>query len=408
MECNVTATRYDRDFLLQFMEICKDKPETLSLLDAIDPEKSGPVIHPPRRRVVKRAGTTEDVSLIGAGGVKPVPSVPSINQDRPSGTPSPKNDHGNTSRIRNIRGGRCRAQTKTGGQQQCGTPSGAGEPLSEPIVPTEGRWTRQTRSPGQAPIVERKVRALLNKLAVENFGGISDQIIEWTNRFGQEKDGATLIQVNKLVFEKATNDSMWSEMYARLCKKMMEKISWNVQEDSAANSAGKPITGGQLLRKYVLNRCQEDFGRVWDIKEATAGAYAARHQTAKNVIGNLKVGEVAIYPDKHYAALKARRQGLGLVKFIGELFKLHILTERLVHEYIKKLLSKAESLGEEEIESLCELLTTVGGTLDTKKARKHMDIYFGRMAELAKNPNIDSRTQHILLVRFYLRKLALV
>jgi hypothetical protein len=31
---------------------------------------------------------------------------------------------------------------------------------------------------------------------------------------------------------------------------------------------------------------------------------------------------------------------------------------------------------EEEIESLCKLLTTVGGLLDSQKARVHMDVYF--------------------------------
>jgi translation initiation factor 4G len=61
-------------------------------------------------------------------------------------------------------------------------------------------------------VVERKVKGLLNKL---NDGSISDQIISWANKSENEKDGRTLIQVIKLVFDKATDDT-WSEMYARL------------------------------------------------------------------------------------------------------------------------------------------------------------------------------------------------
>ena len=90
-----------------------------------------------------------------------------------------------------------------------------------------------------------------------------------------EKDGRTLIQVIRLVFEKATDEATWSEMYARLCRKMMEQISPDVQDDGIRNAEGKPITGGQLFRKYLLNRCQEDFERGWSQKEAAAEAVLA-------------------------------------------------------------------------------------------------------------------------------------
>jgi hypothetical protein len=42
------------------------------------------------------------------------------------------------------------------------------------------------------------------------------------------------------------------------------------------NSEGKPITGGQLFRKYLLNRCQEDFERGWVTKEAMAAAASTK------------------------------------------------------------------------------------------------------------------------------------
>ncbi|THG94698.1 hypothetical protein EW026_g6823 [Hermanssonia centrifuga] len=95
---------------------------------------------------------------------------------------------------------------------------------------------------------------------------------------------------------------------------------------------------------------------------------------------------------EQYAAQKAKRQGLGLIKFIGELFKLQMLTERIMHECVKKL----ENLEEEEIESLCKLLTTVGALLDTQKVHAHMDVYFSRMKKLTKSPNVNSRMQFML------------
>ncbi|EDQ99896.1 uncharacterized protein LACBIDRAFT_315110 [Laccaria bicolor S238N-H82] len=250
-------------------------------------------------------------------------------------------------------------------------------------------------------IVDRKVKALLNELTMEKFDSISDQLIAWANKSEKEKDGRTLVQVIRLVFEKATDEAT-SEMYALLCRKMMERISSKVQDDGIKATDGKPIAGGQLFRKYLLNRCQEDFERGWVAKEATAAAAAvkaSRDEAAKAANQQSKEGEteeVAPYSDEYHDAQKARRQGLGLVKFIGELFKVQMLTERIMHECIKKLLGNVENPEEEEIESVCTLLTTVGASLDTPKVRAHMDVYFSRMKELSKSQNVSSRVQLML------------
>ena len=238
---------------------------------------------------------------------------------------------------------------------------------------------------------------------MEKFDSISDQIITWANKSEKEKDGRTLIQVIRLVFEKATDEATFSEMYVRLCRKMMEQISPQVQDDGIKNAEGKPITGGQLFRKYLLNRCQEDFERGWSQKETAAAAAAVKASEdevtkAANEANKESGGESALYSDEYYVAQKAKRQGLVLVSFSGELFKLQMLTERIMHECIKKLLSNVENPEEEEIESLCKLLTTVGQILDTPKAHAHMDIYFSRMKELTKSPNVSPRMQFMLQV----------
>ncbi|KAH9006257.1 armadillo-type protein [Lactarius hatsudake] len=249
-------------------------------------------------------------------------------------------------------------------------------------------------------VVERKVKALLNKLTMERFDTISDEIVAWANKSEKEKDGRTLFQVIKLVFEKATDKELFSEIYARLCRKMMEQISPKVQDDGTKNSEGKPFAGGNLFRKYLLNRCQEDFERGWVAKEETAFAAATKASAEKAVRGandKTKGGEESeLYSEEYYAAAKAKRHGLGLIRFIGELFKLQMLTERIMHECIKKLLGNVENPEEEEIESLCKLLITVGSLLDTPKARAHLDVYFSRMRELTKNKNVNARMVFML------------
>lgn len=448
--------RYDRGFLLQFMEICKEKPDNLPPLDAIGLEPNGdPPSHamsrggsgrhrngsgaiPPSRQASvglgfssgfgKPGGATpfsmgnfgasklssdERFNLANAsrsvsvsGGQmpfgRPSPMQRTASQGGVGGTPMSSN------RTRSKRGEKRGDGNKATGQQHGFShgQSSMGQTVSmehvAPLQATANRWDRKAVGnvdPDSPEVVDRKVKALLNKLTMEKFDSISDQIITWANKSEKEKDGRTLIQVIKLVFEKATDEATWSEMYARLCRKMMERISLQVQDDGIKNAEGKPITGGQLFRKYLLNRCQEDFERGWITKEATAAAAACKaleDQAAQEKNKTEGDDEVVLYSDEYYAAQKAKRQGLGLIKFIGELFKLQMLTERIMHECVKKLLGNVENPEEEEIESLCKLLSTVGAILDTQKARAHMDVYFSRMKELTKSPNVSSRMQFML------------
>ncbi|THV06205.1 hypothetical protein K435DRAFT_711730 [Dendrothele bispora CBS 962.96] len=457
VELNVNAKdgkfRYDRDFLLQFMSICKEKPDMLPPLDAIGLEPadqssfsmgrggSGPGM----RRQASGAGKGVGLGFPGSGFGKAGPPNPFMggmgnfttppktseerfqlaNGGRPISVSSSMqftpNRPGQLTRsashggpgMENRRTRSKRGDKRDGGKaamaqsQTYASNIGPGGVPLEPVVPlqaTANRWDRKTLGnvdPESAEVVDRKVKGLLNKLTMERFDSISDQIIDWANKSEKEKDGRTLIQVIRLVFEKATDEATWSEMYARLCRKMMEQISPKVQDDGIKNPEGKPIAGGQLFRKYLLNRCQEDFERGWVAKEATAAAAATKameDQAAKAANEKKTEGdeEVALYSEEYYAAQKAKRQGLGLIKFIGELFKLQMLTERIMHECVKKLLGNVENPEEEEIESLCKLLTTVGHSLDTNKARAHMDVYFSRMKELTKSPNVGSRMQFML------------
>ena len=88
---------------------------------------------------------------------------------------------------------------------------------------------------------------------------------------------------------------------------------------------------------------------------------------------------------------QARRRMLGNIRFIGELFKKEMLTARIMHTCIMKLLNEKKNPDEEDVEALCKLMATIGRLIDHARAKDHMDAYFRRIDGLSKNKTISSR-----------------
>ena len=59
-------------------------------------------------------------------------------------------------------------------------------------------------------------------------------------------------------------------------------------------------------------------------------------------------------------------QVLGNMRFIGELFKLRMLTENIMHDCIFKLLRAKD---DESLECMSQLMNTVGKDLDHERAK---------------------------------------
>ncbi|GAA5899101.1 uncharacterized protein JCM6883_005110 [Sporobolomyces salmoneus] len=470
-ELNVSSEpgkyRYDRDFLLQFMAICQEKPDNLPNLaemgmvgDENAPRgnfdrrsQRGGSMGPPSRTASSSGAFGRTASLGGVGGGA-FGGMGNFGQAG-SGTSSEQRFQASLNRSTSgafggARGSMSRTTSQSGmggafsgggggrnksergskrrgekdGQKDEGRKPGqhvAGEGFEDatlgprsatgwaPTVIAGGAGNVDTNSP---EMVQRKVKALLNKLTLERFDSISDQILEWANRSVDESDGRILRQVIALIFEKATDEATWSEMYARLCRKLMERVSTEVRDETVKAQDGTPVAGGALFRKYLLNRCQEDYENGWKNKEAATAAAkskeaddkakqdandAAKKEAEEKGTKEEDQKEAELLSDEYYAAQKAKRRGLGLVRFIGELYRLQMLTERIMHECIKKLLSNTENPEEEDVESLCRLLTTVGKGLDNPKAKQHMDIYFSRMNLIANSPKVSSRIRFMIL-----------
>ncbi|KAK7213557.1 hypothetical protein V2G26_020735 [Clonostachys chloroleuca] len=244
-------------------------------------------------------------------------------------------------------------------------------------------------------MVQRKVKAALNKMTPDNFEKISDQILVIASQSKDETDGRTLRQVIQLTFEKATDEAHWASMYAKFCKKMLETMNPEIHDERIKDKNGNVVSGGNLFRKYLLNRCQEEFERGWQVNLPEP----------KESEENKKPGEAVMLSDEYYTAAAAKRRGLGLVQFIGELYKLGMLTERIMLECVHKLVDHKGVPDEAEIESLSKLLRTIGANLDmSEKGRPMMDVYFDRIQQMVDSPDLASRMKFMLMDVLDLRK----
>ena len=453
--------RYDRDFLLQFMSVCRDKPLSLPPLDQLGMERDhssmgrGGSNRGGQRSGSQMGNARGGGSNMGMGGMGSFGGKgqggmgsfgtgsfnrPAGGDDRGAGR---MNNMGNAFGSARNTPAMARAASQSGpggvglstpgmGRESSRTASGRGRRRGEPrergpiqnttmadadVAPLEltaNRWTPtvQSRKPGAVDetspaYVERKVKGLLNKLTKEKFASISNQILEWGNKSIAEQDGQTLRLVIKLIFEKAKDEQFWSSMYAELCRKLLETLSTDIKDEQVTGTDGKPLTGGALFRKYLLSRCQEDFDRGWKNKEDASAAAKnkasedekkkADHDTA--VASGQQVEEFK-FSDEYYAEQAAKRQGLGLVKFVGELYKLDMLSLKIMNACIIKLLHNIVTPDEEDVESLCQLVSTVGPKLQqtSPNAAQTLSVFISRITEMSKSPHISARMKFMLLV----------
>ena len=167
-----------------------------------------------------------------------------------------------------------------------------------------------------------------------------------------------LRSVIDLIFEKSLSEPSFSVAYANLCAFLM-KLKVSVGEQSEAEGAQQSVVN-LSFRKVLLTRCQKEFEKdkevptKQEIQEMIDACKTEEEKAAKKV-------------ELDKLEFKARKRSLGNIRFIGELFKLNLLTEAIMHECVVKLLKKSED--HESLECMCRLMTTVGKSMDTPKAK---------------------------------------
>ncbi|XP_043086756.1 eukaryotic translation initiation factor 4 gamma 1-like [Puntigrus tetrazona] len=226
----------------------------------------------------------------------------------------------------------------------------------------------------------RRMESILNKLMPQTFQPLMKQVCRLSIKTEERLKG-----VIDLIFEKAMSEPLRSVVFANMCRCMM---------GLKVPSTDEP---GEMLnfRKLLLNRCQREFENSTDDKRFEKKQKELDAATGEEEKQRLK-------EELEDAKDRAQRRSLGNIKFIGELFKLKMLTESIMHDCIVKLLTKRD---EESLECFCCLMSTVGKDLDFEKAKPRMDQYFNLIETVIKEPETSSRIRFKLQDLLYLRRI---
>ena len=312
-----------------------------------------------------------------------------------------------------------------------------GGPVLKPLKRSDTGW-KKTEAKDDVDKARKTTIALLNKLTAENFDKINGQMMEVDMSSGTK----VMRQVIDQIFDKALSQHSFTDTYAKLCHAMstnsdllqsqfVEVIPVEVEgaaagemmwcwRDGSSDPKGSERDGGDMspfateaecsehamkqthFKRILLNKCQEEFEKE-DIYEARTKLEEVADAQAERD-GKVWTAEekalTAFIRKRERKELRTRR--LGNTLFIGSLFKLEMLSERIMHQCINELIGDYENPDVESIEALNKLLSSVGKTLDnrgrktTKKAkttREYMKLYFDNIQGFSRHPKLDKRTQ---------------
>ena len=176
------------------------------------------------------------------------------------------------------------------------------------------------------------------------------------------------------------------------------------------------------FRRLLLNKCQDEFSKQDIYADLQREINERKLQASANANSSASLDDEALGEELEFKRIQIKKLMLGNIRFIGELFKKHMLRESVIHECIWSLLKLKNqssvkgvydiidleasdnnkngnnSMEEEDHEALCQLLTSVGKTLDTPNNAKVMSSYFQKISALSKfssNTSLSSRSRFL-------------
>nr|CAH0102790.1 unnamed protein product [Daphnia galeata] len=219
-------------------------------------------------------------------------------------------------------------------------------------------------------VVLKTVRGLLNKMTPSKHDKLFAQIENLP--IDTEERLAGVIQ---LFFEKAISEPFFAPTYAKMCQSLSQKAVSSSTDGETSVS----------FRNLLLAQCKKEFDRdgadLIGFDEKKTEIHSAKNEDKKT---KLKM-ELQDLVDKN------RRRVLGNITFIGELFRVGTISEEVIHRCIRRLITNP---GEQEMEKLCVLMTTIGKDLDSSSNQNSSDVmnsHFRTLESMAVDLKLSNR-----------------
>lgn len=204
--------------------------------------------------------------------------------------------------------------------------------------------------------VARSARSILNKLTLERFDSLYEQLAGCGVR-----TAAHISILMREVHEKATGQHHFINMYADLCVRL--------EQDPRTTLAVEAQQNG--FRRLLLNECQTAFERLLEPRVSA--------------------------PEDEEARVLRKQRALGNVKFVGQLIVRGMLSSKLLITCSEELLSKSQAC-DDALESLAALLTVACPKFDTQAwlHKVNLDAIFSRIAKLSASREVPARKRFLL------------
>ena len=204
-----------------------------------------------------------------------------------------------------------------------------------------------------------QIKGILNKISESNFNELANDFIQL-----EIKTKDNLIALVDIIFKKAIVESKFNDVYAKLC---YELASYYIEQE------GDKI----YFRELLLNKCQQMF--------------------EESVSLNKDLEE------EENETFKFKEHVLGCVKFIGELYNINLLTNKIIYSCFLILISKINLGKAYSIDCICALMETVGKNFSAT-AKKESSTLFDKFEKLKNNDRIDKKDTFAIMDLLDLKK----
>lgn len=187
--------------------------------------------------------------------------------------------------------------------------------------------------------IVKKFRSVLNKLCPENFNKMLEEV-----KVLEMNSSSVLNQCIRLLFEKAIADVCFTPTYALMCASIRD-----LQKDKC------------VFLTHLVSFCQEEFERFQKGFDDNTDEEGQK---------------------------KFHRDTIGTVRFIGELYNIKIVDDKIAGECIKMLMDP-KTIGDVSLESLCNLLKTIGSRIEeNNKITELIDDCYKQLHDIITNKTV--------------------